>query len=202
MTAGEPGVFVDDAAEQFLRLVVGAAPERVEGAGGGDDGVVVDVEFRGDFREPVGHAGAAGDAVHQALRPFENAGDDALRTAHFPEDVGVDAAGAAGFLVGAAGLGDAALDRVGDQLVVSGAASGAAIDLRDRAAGVVVAVGIDGAERADAARGGPASGGQPVGDRHTLAALDQRENLDATHSDRIDRLHRLANLCAARAALA
>jgi hypothetical protein len=57
---------------------------------------------------PVGHAGAAGDAVDQALGPSSTPVMIALGAAHFPQDVGVDAALAAGDVACALRLGDAA----------------------------------------------------------------------------------------------
>ncbi len=92
------------------------------------------------------------------LRLLQHLGDDAFGGAHLPEDVGVDAALAAGEVVGAAGLGQGALDGVVDQFLVAVAAGAAVIELRDGVAVGVEAVGIDGAERADAAGGGPVAG--------------------------------------------
>ena len=63
----------------------------------------------------------------------------------------MDAALAAGEVVGAAGLGQGALDGVVDQFLVAVAAGAAVIELRDGVAVGVEAVGIDGGERADAA---------------------------------------------------
>ena len=157
MAAGEPRVLVDHAAEQRRRLGVGALPQRVERAGRGDDRVVVDVEPRGDVGQAVRHAGAAGDAVDDALRLLQHLGDDAFGGAHLPQDVGVDAPLAAGEFVGAAGLGQRALDGVGDQLLVPLAPGAAVIDLRDAAALFVEAVGVDRAERADPAGRTPSS---------------------------------------------
>ena len=73
MAAGEPGILVDDAAERVLELVVGALPQRAEGAARGDDRIVVDAVPGADLGQPVGHAGAAGDAVDQPLGALEDA---------------------------------------------------------------------------------------------------------------------------------
>src|SRR5262249_13212522 len=110
VAAGEPRVFVNDGAEQFRRLGVGALPQGTERARGRYDRVVVDVEFRGDVGEPVRHAGAAGDALDQAPGTLQHAVDDALGPAHLPEDVGVDAPTRATDVAGALRLLDAALD--------------------------------------------------------------------------------------------
>ena len=90
------------------------------------------VELGGDLGQAIGHAGTAGDAVHEALGAFQNAGDDPLGAAHLPQDIGVDAALAAGDVIGLLGLGDAALDGVSDQLLMAVPAGAAMIDLRDR----------------------------------------------------------------------
>ena len=55
---------------------------------------------RGDLGDAIGHASPAGNAVHQALRAFENAVEDALGRAHLPQHVHMDAALAAGHLMG------------------------------------------------------------------------------------------------------
>ena len=67
----------------------------------------------------------------------------------------------------------APLHRVGDQFLMPLAPGAAVIDLRNEPAVLVVAVGVDGAERADAAGERPVAGGDAVGDRHALAAFDQ-----------------------------
>ena len=68
------------------------------------------------------------------------------------------------------------------------AAGAAAIDLFDQAAALVVAVGVDGAERADAAGAGPVAGGDAGGHGDALAAFDDRQHVHAAHADCIDRL--------------
>src|SRR5262249_9743055 len=145
-------------------------------------------EVAGDVGEAIGHAGAAGDAVDQAPSPFQHAARHALRAAHLPQHVHVDAADAAGALMRFLGLGDAAGDAVGDQLLMPLGAGAALIDLRDGVAAGRVAVGVDAREGADAAARGPAAAGRAVRHRHALAALDQGENLDAAHADRVDHL--------------
>jgi hypothetical protein len=189
MPAGEPGVLIDHAAQQLGGLVIGPPPQRVERAGRGDDRVVIDAEPRGDLGQPVRHPGAAGDAVDQPPRLLQRAGDDALGAAHLPQDVGMDAAPAAGELISAPCLRHRAPDRVGDQLLVPLAPCAAVIELRDDAPLRIIAVGVDGAERADPAGRRPMAGRDSVGDGDAFAAFDQRQDVDAGHADGVDRFH-------------
>jgi hypothetical protein len=96
--------------------------------------------------------------VDDTLRLLQHLGDDPLGAAHLPQDVGVDATLAAGDLPRAAGLGQGALDGILDQFLVPLAAGAAVIELRDRPAVDLEAVGIDGTEGADAAGQCPVSG--------------------------------------------
>src|SRR6202011_6346324 len=84
--AGQPRVFVDAAAEPFLELVVGALPQRAEGAARGHDRVVIDAVAGADLSDPIRHAGAAGDAVNEAARAFQDAVQDPLRGGPLPQD--------------------------------------------------------------------------------------------------------------------
>ena len=68
--------------------------------------------------------------MDQALGAFQHAMQHALGRGHLPQHVHVDAALAAGDLMGDAGLMDAALDRIGDQLLMALAPGLAVIDLR------------------------------------------------------------------------
>ena len=70
----------------------------------------------------------------------------------------MDATLAARQLIGAASLGQGALDGVVDQLLVALAPGATVVELRDTAAVRVEAVGVDGAERADAAGQCPTAG--------------------------------------------
>jgi len=96
----------------------------------------------GDLGHAIGHAGAAGDAVDQAFGPFQNAGQHLFGAAHFPQHVHVQAAFAAGDVVGDAGLGDTAPDAVVDQFDMAFAPGLALIDDRHEFAGFIVKVGI------------------------------------------------------------
>ena len=89
----------------------------------------------------------------------------------------------------ALGLLDAAANGVFHQLLMPVAPGPPVIKLRDGLPGLVVAVGVHGAERAGASARGPMAGGLAVGNGHALAALDQGQNVNAAHADRIDRLH-------------
>ena len=53
-----------------------------------------------DLGQFIRHAGAAGNPRHLALGPFQQAVEDRLRAAHFPQDVDVDRAAPVGDLEG------------------------------------------------------------------------------------------------------
>src|SRR4029077_14539071 len=101
----------------------------------------------------------------------------------------MDAALAAGDLMGDAGLIDAALDRIGDELLMALAPGLAVIGLLDELAVLVEGIGIDAGEGADSAARGPGARALAVGDRDALAALDQREDLAARDDNGFQRLH-------------
>ena len=117
-----------------------------------------------DLGDPVGHPGAAGDAVNETLGPIEHAMQHPLGRGHLPQDIHMDAAFAVRALMGDARLLDAAGDRVSDQLLVAFATGPPEIKLLDQDARFVVAVGIDAREGADPARGGPGARTLPVRD--------------------------------------
>ena len=155
MAPGQPRVLVDDAAEEIRELVVGALPQGPERSRRRDDGVVIDPVAGGDFRQTVGHAGAAGDPVDEPAGALQDAVQHPFGAAHLPQDIHVDAARLAAGLVRDLGLGDAALDAVIDQLLVALAAGAASVGLADDLAVLVVGIGVDARERADAAGRGP-----------------------------------------------
>lgn len=183
MTASQPGVFVDDAAQQLAVFVISALPQGAEGAGRGNDGIVIDAILGGDLGDAVRHAGAAGDTMDQTLGPFQRAFQDFLGAAHFPQHVHVQTAIAAGNVVGDARLGDGALDTESDQLTVTLAAGLGVIDHGDEIAVLIVIVGID------AGKGGHAAGCRPrarafaVGNIDPLAAFDQRQDFTTGNDD-------------------
>src|SRR6185312_17328682 len=162
---------------------------RIERPCRGNDRVVVDVEPRGDVGQAVGHAGAAGDAVDQAFRLLQHLGDDAFGGAHLPQDVGMDAPLAAGKVPGPPRLRQRAPHRVGNQLLVPLPPRLAVIELRNRAPVLIEAIGIHRAEGADPAGKSPVAGRNAVGDGDALAALNQRQHVDAAHPDRVDCPH-------------
>ncbi len=126
----------------------------------------------GDLGKLVGHARAAGDAVDQALRAFEDSGEDAFRRAHFPQDVHMDAALPAGDFMRRLGLGDAALDRIGDEFLMPVTASFAVVNLLKDLAVVVIGIGIDAGKSSHASRGGPCAGAFAVGYGNSFSAFD------------------------------
>ncbi len=188
MATRKPRVFVNHCRHQVGDLGIAALPQRTESARRADDGQVVDIVLRGDFRELVGHARAAGDAGDEAGAVLEDAFEDLLRAAHFPQHVDVDRALAARDFVRTLDLFGAAFDAVAHQLFEAFDAGRLRIDLRDRVAVLVIAVGIDRADGADAARGGPGTRTQVIGGGHALAAFDQRPDFLAAIADRLETL--------------
>ena len=189
MTAGQPRILVNDAAEPVAEFVIGAFPQGAKGAPRGDDWVIVDAITGADFGDPVRHAGAAGDAMDQPAGAFQHTVQDALGRGHLPQHIHVDAALPVRALVGDAGLLDPASDRVRHQFLMPLAAGPAEIDLRDRLSRLVVAVGVDPGERADPTRGSPCARAFAVRDRNPLAALDERPYLAPGNHERLKRLH-------------
>src|SRR5262249_33280731 len=147
-----------------------------------------------DLGDPVGHAGAASDAVDQPLRSLQYTVQDLLGGRHLPQHVHMDPALAAGDLMGDAGLVDPALDRVGDQLLMALAPGLPAILLQDQPPLLVKGIGIDAGEGADPPALRPGARALAVGDRDALAALDQRKDLAARYDDGIQRLHGLLSI--------
>ena len=184
MPAGKPRVFIDHRRHQLGHLVVGPPPPCAEGARGADDREVVDVEALRDLGQLVRHAGAAGDARHQAARLFQHAFQHGLRPAHFPQHVDVDRAPVAGDVVSPLHLLHRAVDGVADQLLVPLLAGELFVDLRDDLAFGIIRIGVDGAHRPDAAGRGPRAGTGVVRRRNALAAFDQRPDLAAAIADR------------------
>ena len=188
MAARQPGVFIDHCRHQVGDLGIAALPQSAERARRADDGQVVDVMLRRNFRELVGHTRAAGDAGDEAGAIFENAFEDLLRAAHFPQHVDVDRALAARDFVRALDLLGAALDAVAHQLFEAFDAGRLRVDLRDRVAVLVIAVGIDRADCSDAASSGPGAGTHVIGGGNTLAAFDERPDFLAAVADRLETL--------------
>src|SRR6185437_7317075 len=185
MAAGEPGILIDDAAQPIAELVIGALPQRAEGAARGDDRVIVDAVAGADLGDAIGHAGAASDAVDEPARAFEHAMQDALGRRHLPQHVHMYAAAATAALIGDARLLDAAGDRKGDQLLMPLAPRAAVIDLRDAAAIGIIGIGVDAGERADAAAGRPGTRALAVRNRDAFAALDERQHLATGNDQRL-----------------
>ena len=192
MAAGEPGVFVNNAAEPLVEFVVGALPQGAEGAARGYDRVVIDAVAGADLGDPVWHAGAAGDAVNEAARALQHPVQDPLGGGHLPQHVHVDAALAVRALMRDPRLLDAAGDRIGDQLLMPLAPGAPGIELRDQFAGLVVAVGVDPGEGADPAGGRPGARALAIRDRDALAAFDQRQRLAPGNHQGDQRPHRIA----------
>ncbi len=127
--------------------------------------------------------------MHQAARTLQHAVQDGFGAAHFPQHVHMDATVAAGDVMGDAGLGDAAADAVGDQLLMALAPGLAVIDDRNQLAGLVVEIGIDAREGGDAARGRPGARAFAVGDGNAFAALHQGEDFTTGNNQGLQRFH-------------
>ena len=128
--------------------------------------------------------------MDQALGAFQDAVEDALGRGHLPQDVHVDAALAVGDLVRDPGLGDAAGNRVADQLLVPLAPRLATIDLVDDVAVVIEAVGVHAGKCADPTSRCPGAGTFAVGHGDAFAAFDQRQDLTTRDQQRLERLQR------------
>ena len=179
--AGQPRIFIDHRCKPFGGLVIGALPQRAESARRADDRQIADAVGGRDFAQLVGHSGAAGDAGDQALGAFENAVQHALRAAHFPQHVDVDRALARRHFIGALDLRDGAVDGIFDQLFVAVAARQRLIDLRDDPAFGIVAVGVDRADRADAAGRRPGARAGMVGGARRPCRLRPAATLRGRH---------------------
>src|SRR5271155_2574328 len=92
---------------------------------------------------------------------------------------------------------NAAGDRVGDQFLVPLAPGAAVINLRDRMARGIEAVGIDAGKRADGAGSRPGSRAFAIRYRYALAALDERQHFAPRYHQGNKRSHKRAPLRAA-----
>ena len=184
----QPGVFINDRAQKLWNLRIGPLPQRAEGAAGADDGQIGDAEFSGDFRQLIRHARATGDAVDQAFGLFQNAAQNGLRTAHFPQDVDVDGALARRDFVGALHLRNGAFNAELDQLFMPFPARLAVVHLGRDLAGRVIAVRIHRRDSTDAACCRPSARTGMVGRRNALAAFNQRPDFASVINDRLQSL--------------
>jgi len=174
----------------FGGLAVRPLPQGAKGARAADDGVVMNLVLGGDLAELIRHPRAAGNAVDETTGPFEDAVENALRPAHLPQDVDVDGAKAAPQLrrrhvIRALDLLDCPFDGITDKLLVALAAAERGIDLRNDSPGRVIAVGVDRADRTDAARQRPRARRQMVGRGDAFATLDERQDVAPTHHHRV-----------------
>ena len=157
MAPRQPRVFVDDPAEPVAEFVIGPFPQCPESPARRHDRVIMHSVTRTDLGDPVGHAGAARDAVDETLGPFQHTVEHAFGRRHFPQYVHVDAALAVGTLVGHPRLLNTAGDRVGDEFLVPFHPRPPAIDLRDRLSSFGAAVGVDTRKCPDPSGSGPCS---------------------------------------------
>ena len=143
---------------------------------------------RRDFSDPIGHAGAAGDAMDDPPGALEHPFEHFFRAAHFPQHVDVNAALAIRHFVGDARLGQTAADGVIDQLFVAFPPGSAVIDHRHQITVFIKRVGIDAGKRGDAASRRPGARTGSVGYRDALAAFDKRQDFPTRKYDRIEGL--------------
>src|ERR1700722_15257428 len=101
----------------------------------------------------------------------------------------MNAALAAGKLVGFFGLRNAALDRVGNQLFMPFAPRLAFVGLRYQIAVAVVTVGIHARESANPARCRPGARAFAVGYGYALAAFDERQHFTAGDNKTVEGFH-------------
>ena len=127
--------------------------------------------------------------MDQALGAFQHAMEHPLRCRHLPEHVHVDAAAAAGHLMGDARLLDAAADGIDHQFLMALAAGAAMVFLGDQLAIGVIGIGVHAGEGADAAGVGPGARALAVGDGNALAAFDQRQDFLSGNDDGVKSFH-------------
>ena len=190
MAPRQPRILIHNAAQKLGRLGIRPLPQRVERARRRYDRVIVHAKPRRDLRQAVWHASPAGDAVNQPPRTLEHTGQHTLGPAHFPQQIGMDATAAARDIICPLRLSNTAADAVLYQLLVPLPPGAAVVDLVDRIANLVVIVGVDGAECTGPARLRPPAGAYARGYADAFAALNQRQHIDTTHSDRIYVFHR------------
>ena len=173
MSAGQPGIFIDHGCHEIGNLGVAALPQCPKGTGRGNDGQIVDVVTRRDFRKFIRHTCAASHAGDQSRAVFEHTFQNLLRTTHFPQHVDIDGALATGNFMGALHLFGRAVYGITNQLLEPLLTRRLRVNLGDRIAIVVVAVSIDCADSSNAASGCPCAGAQMVGCGNALATFDQ-----------------------------
>src|SRR6516165_6456459 len=147
---------------------------------------------RTDFGDLVGHPRSASDAVDESLGALQHPVQYTFGRRHLPQYVHVDAAFAIGALVGYTRLLYPSGDRIGNEFFMSLASRSSVVDLRDRLAGLGVAVGVDPGESADATSGGPGSRAFAIRHRDALAPFDERQHLTPGNHEGIERFHRTA----------
>src|SRR5215469_359112 len=189
MAAGEPRILVYDASEPLAEPVVSTLPQCSERAGRRHDRIVVYSVARADFRDFVGHPGAAGHPVDDPPGPFEHAMQDAFGGGHLPQHIHVNPALAAGALMRDARLLNAPGDRVRHQFFMAFEPGASSIDLRDRLPVLGIAVGIHPGEGTDPTGSAPSPGTLAIRHRNALAALDERQNLSPGYHEGIERFH-------------
>src|SRR6516164_4739872 len=129
---------------------------------------------RTDFSDLVGHPRSASDAVDESLGALQHPVQYTFGRRHLPQYVHVDAAFSIGALVGYTRLLYPSGDRICNEFFMSLASCPPVVDLRDRLAGLGVAVSVDPGESADATGGGPGSRAFAIRHRNAFAPFDER----------------------------
>ena len=83
MSAGQPGIFIDHGGHEIGNLGVAALPQCPKGTGRGNDGQIVDVVTRRDFRKFIRHTCAASHAGDQSRAVFEHTFQNLFSPAFF-----------------------------------------------------------------------------------------------------------------------
>ena len=188
MSAGEPRIFINHRRQPFRHFFVAAFPQSAERACRADNRQIVHFVASGDLRQLIRHARTASHAGDKAGRIGENPFEHSLRAAHFPQDVDVDRAFAIRHFVRALHLFGAAFDRIFDQLVMAPFAGVLRIGVFDKAAVLIIAIGVHSADRANTARCCPCARTLMIGRRNAFTAFDQRPDFASAIVDRANSL--------------
>lgn len=112
MSAGQPGIFINHAAQKFPEIGISAFPKHLKRPCRRNNRIIVNAEFGSQLSQMIRKSGSAGYAVNQAFCPFQNTGQNSFGICQFPQHIHVDPSVSAGNLIRYLSLGDAALNCV------------------------------------------------------------------------------------------
>lgn len=112
MSAGQPGIFINHAAQKFSEIGISAFPKYLKRPCRRNNRIIVNAEFGSQLSQMIRKSGSAGYAVNQAFCPFQNTGQNSFGICQFPQHIHVDSSVSAGNLMRYLSLGDAALNCV------------------------------------------------------------------------------------------